>query len=443
MRSKHLSWCFALAMLGATTGACSCAEHRQRKAPLAAEIDFWHSFTQPARIKAMEDIAAKFEAETNTEVNIGVVPWNKVNEKWTSAVAAKALPDVSICLPAVCIAMYEAGVSRPLDEAVELIGGTDKFASADLLANFHTYKGQLISLPFYNHARLLFYRKDILDELGLEPPSTWEEYIEVAAKATKAPDRYGMIQMWDPGDTGATQYLYLFMRSNGGAYLDAEGNATFNRSENVEAVKQLLELYKAGSPESEVSLGYHGNVFDLFASGKTVMVFDTMFVTDAMKGKRPDLYESGAVGVARPPSRKQDAWYVGDVGITAMKGDNEEAADNWIAYLYQDENYIPFLHTIAGGMYPATKSVANNPVFFEADNIKKFEEGAKLTLEGVAKGSDIGLTNGLNPFAAAVYGSGIIENMMQDIAINGTDVETAVAEAHNQIQETVERARRR
>ena len=431
MRNRTLSWCLALSMLGASGSA------------MADEIDFWHSFTQPVRIKAMEDIAAKFEADTGTKVNIEVVPWSKVNEKWTSAAAAQALPDASICLPAICIAMNEAGVTRTLDSAVDLIGGADKFASDSLLANFHTYKGGLISLPFYNHARLLFYRKDILDELGLEPPGTWEEYVDVAKKATKAPDRYGMIQMWDPGDTGATQYLFLFMRSNGGSYLDADGNAAFNTPENIEAVKQLLELYKAGSPEGEVSLAFHGTVFDLFTSGKTVMVFDTMFMTDAMKDKRPDLYESGAVGVARPPTRKQDAWYVGDAGITVMKGDNEAAADKWIAYLYEDENYIPFLHTIAGGMYPATKSVANNPAFFEADNIKKFEEGAKLTLEGVAAGSEIGLTNGLNPFATAVYGSGVIENMMQDIAINGADVETAVADAHDQIQRAIDRVRGR
>ena len=410
---------------------------------IADEIEFWHSFTQPARIAAMDAIAAKFEAETGTKVSIEVVPWGKVNEKWTAASAGGALPDVSICLPAICIAMNEAGASRVLDSAVELIGGRDKFASDSLLNNFHTYKDQLISLPFYNHARLLFYRKDVLDELGLNAPRTWEEYIEVAAATSNPPDRYGMVQMWDPGDSGGTQYLFLFIRSNGGSYLDADGNAVFNTPENIEAVKQLIELYNVGSPKNEVSLSFHGNVFDLFTSGKSVMVFDTMFVTDAMKNRQPELYESGAVGIARPPTRKQDGWYVGDVGITVMNGDNEAAADKWIEFLYRDENYIPFLHTIAGGMYPATKSVANNPDFFAADNIKKFEQGAKLTLEGVAKGSDIGLSNGLHPYATTVYGSGIIENMLADIALNGTNVEEAVASAHNEIQSLVDRTRRR
>jgi hypothetical protein len=87
--------------------------------------------------------------------------------------------------------------------------------------------------------------------------------------------------------------------------------------------------------------------------------------------------------------------------------------------------------------------VANNPAFFEQDNIQRFEEGARLTLEGVANGSDIGLSNGLNPYAGAVYGSGIIENMMADIVLNGTEVEVAVAAAHEKIQSHVDRLKYR
>jgi len=425
------------------TGAAAIALLLGSAAAKAEEIKFWHSFTQPERIAAIEEIAANFESETGNSVSIEVVPWGKVNEKWTSAAAARALPDVSICLPAVCIAMNEAGVTRSLESAVELIGGREKFASEDLLANFHTYNGALISLPFYNHSRLMFYRKDILDELGLEPPTNWDELVKVVAATTDAPERYGLIQMWDPGDTGATQYLYLLMRGNNGSFLDSEGNSVFNSSENIEAVRKLVELYSVGSPEGDVSQPYHGNLFDLFTSGKSVIVFDTMFLTISVRDNAPELYDPSKLGIAKVPGNLQDPWFVGDVGITALNGGANDAADQWIAYLYSDENYIGFLHTIPGGMYPATKSVANNPAFFEPENINLFETGVKLTLEGVAKGSDIGLTNGLNPYAGAVYGSGIIENMMADIVLNGTEIEAAVEAAHNKIQAHVDRLKNR
>ena len=75
--------------------------------------------------------------------------------------------------------------------------------------------------------------------------------------------------------------------------------------------------------------------------------------------------------------------------------------------------------------------------------IERFQNAAKLTLEGIANGTDIGFVHGPSQNASAVYGSGIIERMMQDIILNGTDVEQAVADAHDEIQTLIDRTRRR
>ena len=407
----------------------------------AAEITFWHSFTQPARIAAMEETAAKFKEETGHTVHLEVVPWPNVEEKWTTAAAAGTLPDASICLPSVCLDMNEAGVSRSMDGVAERLGGTDAFASQGLLDSFNTVDGKLISLPFYGHARLLIYRKDIFAEAGLEPPKTWEELIEVAAAATKAPERYGFVQMLDAGDTGTTQYLFLAMQANGGTFLGPDGNASFNTPDNVAAVRTLLKLYEVGSPEGELSLAYHRDLFDLFTTGKSAMVLDTAFLVGIAKDKAPELVDN--IGFVAPPAGTQTPWRIGHVGVTVMQGENEDVADEWVAYIYRDDHYIRFLHTIALGMYPATKSAAGNPAFFAHPTIEKFSNAAELTLEGIAKGTDIGMVYGPNPNAGAVYGSGIIERMMQDIILNGTEVEAAVASAHDEIQELIDRTSRR
>lgn len=407
----------------------------------AEEITFWHSFTQPVRIAAMEESAKLFEAETGHTVNLEVVPWNKVEEKWTTAAAGGTLPDVSICLPSVCMDMNEAGVSRAMDGVTALMGGAEAFASQGLLDSFNVVDGKLISLPFYGHARLLIYRKDVFEELGLEPPATWEDLISVAESTTSAPDRYGLVQMLDAGDTGTTQYLFLVMQANGGTYLGPDGNASFNTPENVEAVRTLLKLYEAGSPPGELTLGYHKDLFDLFTSGKTVMVFDTAFLIGISMDKAPDLVDK--LGFAAPPAGMQTPWRIGHVGITVLESDNSEVADQWVAFLYRDDNYIRFVHTIPAGMYPATKSAAQNPEFFAHPVIERFQNAAKLTLEGIANGTDIGFVHGPSQNASAVYGSGIIERMMQDIILNGTDVEQAVADAHDEIQTLIDRTRSR
>jgi multiple sugar transport system substrate-binding protein len=47
------------------------------------------------------------------------------------------------------------------------------------------YKGKIYGVPWYSDAGLLYYRKDLLDKAGLQPPKTWEELIDVAGKVQR------------------------------------------------------------------------------------------------------------------------------------------------------------------------------------------------------------------------------------------------------------------
>lgn len=407
------------------------------------EITFWHSFTQPVRIAYMEQVAADFEAATGVKVNLEVVPWTQVTSKWTSAAAARTLPDVSIALADVAVEMWEAGVTQSLEPLLDSFGGSDFFVSESLLDGFHRYDGNLISLPYYAHTRLLLYRKDILDAAGLTAPSTWDEYLEVITALNNPPDTYGMIQMWSPTDWGATIYLHLFMRSVGADFFDADGNVIFNSPETVAAVEQLVAMYEAGSPEGAFDLALHSNMYDLFTSGKTAMVFDTLFVASSLKNDRPDLYEAGALGVAAPPEQDQIGWFTDVIGIVKMKGPNEEIADQFIRFLYEDDRYIQFLHTIPAGQFPVTTTTAGSDgPFFDHPDIERFREGVEITLRGIREGGALGMTYGPNTYAGLLK-TGIVENMLQEIVVDGVPVEEAVEGAHNEFQSLIDRQRSR
>ena len=280
----------------------------------AAEITFWHSFTQPARIAAMEETAAKFQEETGHTVHLEVVPWPNVEEKWTTAAAAGTLPDASICLPSVCLDMNEAGVSRSMDGVAERLGGTDAFASQGLLDSFNTVDGQLISLPFYGHARLLIYRKDIFAEAGLE-----------AADDVGGADRGG-----GGGDPGAgalrlrpdarcrrhrhpPSISFSRCRRTAGPSWARDGNASFNTPDNVAAVRTLLKLYEVGSPEGELSLAYHRDLFDLFTTGRVGDGARHRVPSSASPRTRHPSSSTTSVSSLRRPERRRP-------GASAMSG---------------------------------------------------------------------------------------------------------------------------
>jgi multiple sugar transport system substrate-binding protein len=46
--------------------------------------------------------------------------------------------------------------------------------------NSNTYDGKLYGVPWYTDAGLLYYRKDLLDKAGFDPPTTWDELKEQA-----------------------------------------------------------------------------------------------------------------------------------------------------------------------------------------------------------------------------------------------------------------------
>src|SRR5512138_3579307 len=77
-------------------------------------IRFWHSYTQPERVEAIKATAAEFEKSTGIHVDIEVVPWPRMYEKWATALAARTLPDVAVALPDNYMGMWLAGASLPL-----------------------------------------------------------------------------------------------------------------------------------------------------------------------------------------------------------------------------------------------------------------------------------------------------------------------------------------
>jgi len=48
-----------------------------------------------------------------------------------------------------------------------------------------TYKDNLVALPVYIDAGVLYYRKDLLKNTALESPATWSELLKISKKIQK------------------------------------------------------------------------------------------------------------------------------------------------------------------------------------------------------------------------------------------------------------------
>lgn len=110
-----------------------------------------------------------------------------------------------------------------------------------------TYDGALYALPETQTFNMMFYRKDILNELGVEVPKTWDEMKVVLSILSKNQMTLGML----PTELTFTSLLY----QNGGMLYNDEGTASALSSDNaISAFKDYCEFYTDYKLDRETSL---------------------------------------------------------------------------------------------------------------------------------------------------------------------------------------------
>lgn len=182
------------------------------------------------------------------------------------------------------------------DTSVDVMGldvtYVDEFASAGWLADLTdlvdpaitegmltgpvegaTKDGRLVAMPWFTNSSVLFYRQDVLDELGAEVPTTWDGWMELADKAV------GVNGVEYGADFQAAQSEALvcnwveYVWSNGGDILDEEGKPVVNSENNVEATNIMKKLVDEYAPEG-VTTYTETESEQVFKEGKCLFIRD-------------------------------------------------------------------------------------------------------------------------------------------------------------------------
>lgn len=108
---KSLSFLLVLVMLLGITAMVP-AEQKE----LEGEVTFWHSFTQGARMEAIQEAANKFmELNPNVTIKMETYSWGDFNTKWNAGLMTGDLPDISTAQgTGEVVEMVNAGVISPV-----------------------------------------------------------------------------------------------------------------------------------------------------------------------------------------------------------------------------------------------------------------------------------------------------------------------------------------
>lgn len=119
------------------------------------------------------------------------------------------------------------------------------------------YEGGIYAMPITQDFNMMFYRSDILGELGLKLPETWDEFYEVLRELQKNNMQVGMREA-DSASAGvstAINVFDMFLLQRGGSYFDESLTQTaFESREGKEAFVELVELYKSYGLETSFDM---------------------------------------------------------------------------------------------------------------------------------------------------------------------------------------------
>lgn len=227
----------------------------------------------------------EFTELTGIQVTVETLPESEYNKKLLVEFNSGANPpDVFMCAtPSV---FYSGGWFKDLQEFIDNPQLTDPefYQFDDFLEsaiNYSTYKDVLYAIPFTGEWQILYYRKDLFEEKGMQPPTNFEEFREACAAFTdKANGQYGLVARLKKG-IGADVIFNNYLTAFGGTFMEAEGDkmvCKLGEPEAIEAADYYMGLLRDYAPDGQVNYGWSEAISEM-QSGSVAMFQDaTSFI---------------------------------------------------------------------------------------------------------------------------------------------------------------------
>ena len=222
-----------------------------------ADIKFWTTEVQPARMAKQEEMAKAFEAKTGIKVDVIPIEEKELGTRATAAAAAGDLPDVIYHTLQYVLPWAEAGIlDVDANNAVVKELGKNTFAPGAL--NMAKSGSKIAAVPVDGWTQMVVYRKDLFDNAELEPPTSYANIVKAVEKLSKTNGMFGFVAATKTDENFMSQVLEHVLLANGVNFVKKGGYAVFfevkgKNSKNSDRV--LKEISCKGLPTQAEILG--------------------------------------------------------------------------------------------------------------------------------------------------------------------------------------------
>ncbi|CAH0186703.1 Erythritol/L-threitol-binding protein [Microbacterium sp. Bi121] len=225
--------------------------------------------------ETIKDLIPQFEEETGAKVELSQLAEDQLSDQYNVKLNAGTDEiDVLMYRPLQENKLFAS--NGYLSDITEQVEGDSEWDWSDFQsgpASLTSYEDAVVGVPIITERTVLYYRKDLLEEAGLEVPTTLEELDAAAAKIHEMhPDVAGYIGR--TGKSAAVTQFSAFLFSSGGKWINDDGTSAIDSPEAVGAYKfygDLIRNHTDATINPEMSWA---EAFAVFQQGQAAFIAD-------------------------------------------------------------------------------------------------------------------------------------------------------------------------
>ncbi len=390
MKKKYLLLLGLSAAMIALVGCGNSNESADKNSNGKTEITFWAA-PNPPQLKYWKNMAEKFEKENeDIKVNVSQMKESPSSEATIqAAIASDTAPTLSENISRSFASQLQESQAlvnyNDFDEYKTIVENRNMEKTAE---NWQFSNGEQYVIPMYTNSLLALWRKDILNEIGVEEePRTYDEVLEVGRKLKeKYPDKHLYV---DSGLTDPTSwkrwfdFFPLYKAASNGAEFISDNKLVAEDEHVMQTLDFFTQLKEEGMLITAEST-------DSFEKGESILRLNTPAGFPTWQQKFPDFKygEQWTVSNMICPDEKnvENPYTFADTkGIVMYAQASEEeqkAAMQFLEFVFSDEeNDIEWMDITS--MIAARDSFDNEAftkVFEEKPELKPFLEATARSL---------------------------------------------------------------
>ncbi|GAE95264.1 alpha-xyloside ABC transporter [Gracilibacillus boraciitolerans JCM 21714] len=291
-------------------------------------IELWYYWENPGHQKSLGGMIDEYnESQDEVVVEATYIPFADFKKQLSVGAGASELPDIVIHDSPDMASYASMGIYADVTEEVSEWEFYDQYFDGPLESA--KLDDKLYGVPFGSNALGFYYNKKMLEEAGVEVPTTWEE-LEMAAEALTTDNVFGVAFSSVQNEEGTFNFMPWIWSAGGDAY-------DMNSEAGVKSLNYVSGLVDQGLMPKEVINWTQGDVLNQFMSGNVAMMVNGPWQIPTLESSDLD-FEWDVTFI---PKDKEFASVLGGENFGIIDGENVDASLDFVKFMAENtEEYI-------------------------------------------------------------------------------------------------------